>query len=64
MALAAKRSAASGWVRTHQSELVQDHILALVHEKSVEVDLAFYDSPDSSTGCIGHARKRITGRSR
>src|ERR1700733_5672371 len=36
----------SGWVRTNQGELVQDHILALVHQKSVEVDLAFYDSPD------------------
>jgi ATP-binding cassette subfamily B protein len=36
----------STWVRSNQSELVQDHILALVHRKSVEVDLAFYDSPD------------------
>ena len=36
----------SAWVRTNQGELVQDHILALVHRKSVEVDLAFYDSPD------------------
>jgi ATP-binding cassette subfamily B protein len=36
----------STWVRTNQGELVQDHILALVHRKSVEVDLAFYDSPD------------------
>jgi ATP-binding cassette subfamily B protein len=36
----------SSWVRTNQGELVQDHILALVHRKSVEVDLAFYDSPD------------------
>ena len=36
----------SVWVRTNQGELVQDLILALVHRKSVEVDLAFYDSPD------------------
>src|ERR1039458_8278498 len=36
----------SGWVRTNQGERVQDHILALVHKKSVEVDLAFYDSPE------------------
>jgi ATP-binding cassette subfamily B protein len=35
-----------GWVRTNQGERVQDHILALVHKKSVEVDLAFYDSPE------------------
>ena len=34
------------WVKTNQGELVQDYILALVHRKSVEVDLAFYDSPD------------------
>ena len=34
------------WVRTHQSELAQDHITGLIHRKSAEVDLAFYDSPD------------------
>ena len=34
------------WVRAQQSELVQDHITALIHRKSVEVDLAFYDSAD------------------
>ena len=33
------------WVRTHQSELAQDHITGLIHKKSAEVDLAFYDSP-------------------
>lgn len=32
------------WVRTAQSELVQDHISGLIHEKSVAVDLAFYES--------------------
>ena len=37
---------AIGWVRTHQSELVQDHINGLIHRKSVEADLAFYDSPE------------------
>ena len=36
----------SAWVRTHQSDLIQDYILGLVHRKSVEVDLSFYDSPD------------------
>jgi ATP-binding cassette, subfamily B, bacterial len=36
----------SDWVRTFQSELVQDHISALVHEKSTSVDLAFYESPE------------------
>jgi len=34
------------WIRTHQSELVQDHITAMIHRKSAEVDLAFYDSPE------------------
>ena len=34
------------WVRTAQSELIQDHISDLVHRKSVEVDLAFYESPE------------------
>ncbi|MBI3693752.1 MAG: ABC transporter ATP-binding protein, partial [Acidobacteria bacterium] len=34
------------WVRTAQSELVRDHITSLVHRKSIEADLAFYDSPD------------------
>jgi len=34
------------WVRTHQSELAQDYITGLIHKKSVEVDLAFYDSPE------------------
>ena len=34
------------WVRTAQAELVQDHITTLVHDKSVAVDLAFYESAD------------------
>ena len=34
------------WVRTVQAEYVQDHISALVHAKSVAVDLAFYESPE------------------
>jgi len=34
------------WIRTIQSELVQDHITALIHRKSLEADLAFYESPE------------------
>lgn len=34
------------WVRTAQSELVQDYISALVHKKSVAVDIAFYESSE------------------
>ncbi len=33
-------------MRASLSELVQDHIRALIHRKSVEVDLAYYDLPD------------------
>lgn len=34
------------WVRTAQSEMVRDHLAGLIQRKSLEVDLAFYDSSD------------------
>jgi ATP-binding cassette, subfamily B, bacterial len=34
------------WVRTGQAELVRDHLSALIHKKSITVDLAFYESPE------------------
>jgi ATP-binding cassette subfamily B protein len=37
---------AINWVRTVQAELLQDHITSLIHEKSVNADLAFYDLSD------------------
>jgi ATP-binding cassette, subfamily B, bacterial len=37
---------AINWVRTVQAELLQDHITSLIHEKSVAVDLAFYELAD------------------
>ena len=37
---------ATVWVRTHQSELVQDYITALIQRKSAEIDMAFYDSAE------------------
>jgi ATP-binding cassette subfamily B protein len=37
---------AINWVRTVQTELLQDHITALIHEKSVTADLAFYELAD------------------
>src|SRR5213592_1890480 len=37
---------ATQWIRTVQSELVQAHITSLIHRKSVEADLAFYESPE------------------
>lgn len=39
-------NSAGGWIRTMQGELVRDQIRGLVHEKSTEVDLAFYESSD------------------
>ena len=36
----------TAWVRTAQSELVRDHLAGLIQKKSLEVDLAFYDSSD------------------
>lgn len=34
------------WVRTVQSELVRDYISALIHDKSITIDYAFYESPE------------------
>jgi ATP-binding cassette, subfamily B, bacterial len=36
----------SDWIRTAQSELIQDHIKELIHQQSAQVDLAFYESPE------------------
>lgn len=38
--------AALAWVRGVQGDLVQNHVSGLVHAKSVQVDLAFYESAD------------------
>lgn len=35
----------SDWVRAAQSELVQDHIVDLIHRQAVALDFSFYDSP-------------------
>jgi ATP-binding cassette subfamily B protein len=37
---------AASYVRVKQSELVQDYIAGLIHDQSVNLDLAFYESPD------------------
>jgi ATP-binding cassette subfamily B protein len=34
------------WVRSAQAEYVQDHLTDLVQDKSMAVDLAFYESPE------------------
>jgi ATP-binding cassette subfamily B protein len=36
----------AGWLRAAQSEFIQDHINGLIHEKSVAVDMAFYESAE------------------
>lgn len=46
MLLAEAMRSAMAWVRTVQSELFWDHIQDKVHEKSVSLDLAFYESPE------------------
>ncbi len=33
------------WIRLAQSEHASDHIRAIIHEKAVEVDYAFYETP-------------------
>ena len=35
----------NNWIRTAQSEQVQDYVRSLIHQKSMTVDLAFYESP-------------------
>lgn len=45
LALQILRSA-TVYVRTAQSELVQDHISSLIHQKSAAADLGFYDSAE------------------
>jgi len=35
----------NNWIRTAQSERVQDYMSNLIHQKSMDVDLAFYESP-------------------
>ena len=34
------------WVRAVQTELLRDHLTALIHQKSIAVDLAFYELSD------------------
>ena len=34
------------WIRAAQSEYIQDYITGLIHNKSIEVDLGFYETPE------------------
>jgi ATP-binding cassette subfamily B protein len=38
--------AAGGWIRTAQAEFIRDYLTRLVHDKSTEIDLGFYESPE------------------
>jgi ATP-binding cassette subfamily B protein len=40
----------SDWIRTSQTEYIQDHVKDLIHEKAITVDLAFYESPEYFDG--------------
>ena len=37
----------AGWVRTLQAECVQDHIQSLIHARAMDLDMAFFDDPES-----------------
>ena len=37
---------AAAWIRTAQSELIQDYVSSKVHSKAVSVDISFYESPE------------------
>ncbi|MGB3558500.1 MAG: ABC transporter ATP-binding protein [Geitlerinemataceae cyanobacterium] len=53
---------ANEWIRTAQAEFVQDHISALVHAKSIEVDFGFYESSEFFDR-LDRARSDASGRS-
>ncbi len=36
----------SDWVNTAQAQMVEDHVKALIHEKSASIDYGFFESPE------------------
>jgi ATP-binding cassette, subfamily B, bacterial len=52
----------SEWVRTAQSELVQDHISQLVHQQSIAIDYSCYESSEFNDR-LSRAREGASGRS-
>jgi ATP-binding cassette subfamily B protein len=52
---------AGNWVRSAQAECIRDHFSALVHEKSVAVDLACYESPNYHDR-LDRARRDLNSR--
>ena len=53
---------ASDWIRTAQSELVQDHVSALIHNQSIAIDFSCYESSDYNDQ-LNRAREGASGRS-
>lgn len=53
---------ASEWVRTAQSELVQDHISGLIHRQSEAIDFGCYESSEYNDQ-LSRARDGASGRS-
>lgn len=49
------------WIRTAQSELIQNYIRDLVHRQSTALDLTFYESPDYYDR-LDQARTEAAGR--
>ncbi len=52
----------SEWIRTAQSELVQDYISGLIHKQSVTVDYGFYEYSEYNDK-LNRAREGASGRS-
>lgn len=53
---------ASDWIRTAQSELVEDHINSLVHKQSIAIDYGCYESSEYSDR-LNRAREGASSRS-
>jgi ATP-binding cassette subfamily B protein len=51
----------SSWIRTAQAELIRDHLSALIHEKSVAADIAFYESSEYHDS-LERARNDLSSR--
>jgi ATP-binding cassette subfamily B protein len=52
---------ASDWIRTAQSEFIQDHIKGLIHKKSAELDLSYYESAEYHD-CLHQAHSEAGSR--
>jgi ATP-binding cassette subfamily B protein len=52
---------AASLIRTAQAELIRDHLNALIHEKSVAADIAFYESPEYHDR-LEQARNELSSR--